>query len=275
MATAEYREARVRPQGPQAPKLRLGVAARVRILLRSSWLAVSTVALALLWFFGVPFARLLGRWRAWRSFVFRRWARACLFGSGARVTVRGTPPRAPGYLVTNHLSYVDIGVLAAHVDGVFLSMAELVRWPFLGFMARSFGTLFIERAKKRSLPAVKEALEAALARGELVIFFPEGTNSHGDRVHAFRPSLLDAAARADRPVSYATLRYATRWPNPPASQSVCWVHTPLVQHALQLLAMRGFDVELVFGAEPVRARDRKQLADALHARVSESFVPME
>ncbi|MFN0241511.1 MAG: lysophospholipid acyltransferase family protein [Planctomycetota bacterium] len=244
-------------------------------MLRLGWTLLWTLVLAILWFAGSPVARLFRRWRGWRSFVFRNWARACLRGIGAHVTVRGAPPRTAGYLVTNHLSYVDVIALAAHVDGVFLSMAEIARWPFLGRMARSFGTLFIERDKKRTLPDVIDALESALARGEIVIFFPEGTNTHGDAVHPFRPALFEPAASRDRAVAYATLRYATHPPDPPASRAVSWVDTPLFAHATQLLALRRIDVEIVFGAEPVRARNRKALADELRRRVASAFVPME
>ena len=60
----------------------------------------------------------------------RHWGRACLAVLGCRVTVRGAPAAAPCLLVSNHISYVDILVLAAYSPARFVSKAEIADWPW-------------------------------------------------------------------------------------------------------------------------------------------------
>lgn len=261
------------------PASRISRFVRTRRVLRVAWrlpaILVGTLLLAVLWFSTLPIAARSERRRsAWRGFVFRSWARWCLACSGVRITICGKPPTPPCFLVTNHVGYIDILMIAAHVDCVFLSMSEIGGWPFLGLMARSFGTLFIDRSKKRELPDVNRELRAVVERGEVLVLFPEGTNSHGDRVHPFRPSLLEAAVVGHHPVAFATLHYATAPADIPARDSVCFVDTTLPRHALRFLSLERVDATLSFGDVPVRGTDRKALALELERRVAARFTPM-
>ena len=90
-------------------------------------------------------ARALGpqRLAAWRSFCTRHWGRAMARVVGMRIRVEGAPGR--GFLVANHLSYMDIIVLGAVTGSGFVSKAEVAGWPGLGIAARSAGTLFPDR----------------------------------------------------------------------------------------------------------------------------------
>jgi 1-acyl-sn-glycerol-3-phosphate acyltransferase len=246
----------------------------LRVLWRLPAVLAGTAMLAVVWFARLPFAADAARRREWRGTVFRAWARWCLWCAGVRVEVSGSPPAAPCFLVANHCGYVDIGLLASQVNSVFLSSDDVERIPFVGWMARSFGTVFIDRGKKRDLPAVTRVLGDALDRGELVVLFPEGTNSRGDRVHRFHPSLLQIAVERGAPVGWATLRHATGPHDVPASRSVCWVDAPLWKHMLGFLALERVDSTLIFGSGTLRGTDRKSLARELEARVAAQFTPM-
>lgn len=240
-----------------------------------AFLLVGNAALALTWFVGRPLSSLSksGR-RTWRRVIFQSWARLSLACTGVRVSVHGSPPHEAGFLVSNHLSYLDIFVLGSRLDCVFVSALEVVNYPFFGPMARSLGTIFLDRAKKRDILGVNREMQSWLDKGYVVVLFPEGTSSCGDRVHAFRPSLLEPAAQAGRPVSFATLRYETEPPDTPASKSVCWVSTSFVAHALRLLRLKSVHATLTFGGELDCSADRKSLAEELRARVEKSFTPL-
>lgn len=248
----------------------------IRRIARAVLGLATTLALSALWFCGLPLTwGSLARRKRWRAFVFRAWARSALWSLSIRVQVRGTAPIGPCFLVANHLGYVDIWVIASQTNAMFVSMAELERWPLFGFMARQLGTIFIDRDKKRDIPAVNAQMDAAFEAGYVVVLFPEGRHSRGADVLPFRPSLLAPAAKSDRPIAWATLRYETGPNDPPASQSIPWVGVPLLGQALGLLALERIDAEISFGDEIVRGEDRKQLAEELHARISSAFRPLD
>jgi len=205
--------------------------------------------------------------RRWRRRLLQGWTRAAAAVLHLRIEVRGTPPRPPFLLVANHLSYLDVLVLASRVPGcLFVAKSEVRRWPLLGPICRGMGTLFVERGCRRHLPRLLAAIEEALARGEGVVFFPEGTSTAGDTVAAFRSPLLAVAARAGRPVHPAVLEYRE-------SAACWWGEMDLVPHLWDLLALPRIEAVLDLAGAPVVERDRKRLAERLHAAVLERFRP--
>ncbi len=54
---------------------------------------------------------------------------------------------------------------------------------------------------------MKDAIAAALRRGERVVVFPEGTTTDGTRVGQFYPALLQAAIDAGAPLQPVAIRY--------------------------------------------------------------------
>jgi len=219
--------------------------------------------------------RIAGRPRAagqWRARVFQLSTRTLSRVMGMQVAVTGEPPDAPFVLVSNHLSYVDVILIGSQVRCVFISKAEVQDWPLIGTIVRSVGTLFVDRDAKRNLPQVVRRMEDVLESGRGVVFFPEGTTGRGDQVAPFRPSLLEPAARSNRPVHYASLSYRTREKCPPADRAICWWgDMKFTSHILHLLALPGFDASLTFGTEPIREDDRKVLATRLHRAIEQQF----
>ena len=73
-----------------------------------------------------------------------RWSRRLLRVLAVRVAGLGLPPQC-GLLVSNHLGYLDVLVLAAVQPCVFVAKAEVRHWPVLGVLARLAGTRFVRR----------------------------------------------------------------------------------------------------------------------------------
>lgn len=262
---------------PPPDSYRAGAARRVlRRTVRLARGVASTVARSAWWAIGAPFHRAPEDAASWRVRCFRGWGRALCRIGRVRIEVVGEPPREPCVLVTNHVGYADILTLAAVVDGpAFVSMHEIRRWPLVGAMAARMGTIFIDRADKRAIPAVNAAIERALARGHVVVLFAEGANSDGSTVRPFRASLLDPAARLGAPCRAATMHYAVLPGDPPPSRSVCWYEEPIVRQALRFLALEDVRARIVFDDRALRGDDRKALANELHARVAARFEAME
>ncbi|MFL6231893.1 MAG: lysophospholipid acyltransferase family protein [Thermoanaerobaculia bacterium] len=198
--------------------------------------------------------------RRFRERLFRGTSRALLRLLRAEVRVSGPPPSPPFLLAANHLSYVDILVLASRFPMRFVAKTEVRRWPLLGPICRGFGTIFIDRSDRRDIPRVLAEIERALGRGDGVILFPQGTSSSGDSVLPFRSPLLALPARRGLPVHAAALRY-----DPP---SVCWWGgTPLGAHLLGLFRLERIEATVDFAPEPVVDGDRKRLAERLRETV--------
>ncbi len=178
------------------------------------------------------------------------------------------PPRAPFVLVSNHLSYVDILVLASQLDTVFVSKYEVADWPILGVLCRAMGTVFLNRESRRDLSRVLEEMNDHLEHDCGIVFFPEGTSTNGSHVLQFRPSLLEIAVRLKQPVAYASLRYVTPDGSSVANVVCWWGDAPFVKHFLRLISLPGFRAELLFGAQPISSSDRKVLAAELREAVA-------
>jgi 1-acyl-sn-glycerol-3-phosphate acyltransferase len=193
-----------------------------------------------------------------------------------RVTVLGAAPSAgPFILAANHLSYLDVIVLAALVPTVFVAKSEVRGWPIWGTLAWAVGTIFVDRASARDTQRVGGAIERELERGGGVTLFPEGTSTAGKDVAPFRSSLLDAAVRTGTPVHYVGLSYGTAPNDPPAHLSVCWWgDMEFAPHFGRLCGLERIDMRVHFGDQPLREADRKTLAAALHQAVTEHFTPV-
>ena len=123
--------------------------------------------------------------------------RVLLFAMGVRVHVRGARATdRPLVLVANHVSWLDIPVLAAVAPVRFVSKAEVGAWPIIGQLARLCRTVFIERGNHGTVGAKANEVVEALDAGDLVVIFPEGTTSDGNRVMAFKSGLLGAVRGA-------------------------------------------------------------------------------
>ncbi len=196
---------------------------------------------------------------------------------GAAQGMRGA---RPGVLVSNHASWLDIFALNAAGPVFFVAKSEVAAWPFIGWLARATGTLFIRR-DPRAARAQVAALGERLELGQRLLFFPEGTSSDGMRVLPFRSTLFDAILNhhmksgPDLFVHPVTLLWRA-----PAGQDArfygWWGDMDLAPHLLQVLARpRQGSVTLIAHA-PVRVADfadRKALARACERIVASGISP--
>lgn len=245
---------------------------RLRVLWRVVAVAVLTGGWSLAWLVGWPLALLARRGEDWRAFVFGSWARGMAHALGMRIERLGTPPAEPSLLVSNHLGYADIVLIASQMRCVFLSKAEVADWPVIGLLSRWMQTLFVDRGRRRDVTRVAREIRERLERGQSVVLFPEGTSTGGDAVLPFRSALLEPAALGGWPVRTAALRYETPCGSPPARDVVCWWgEASFAPHVLRLFALPSFRARIAFGNQPLRDPDRKALARRLHREVASRF----
>ena len=99
-------------------------------------------------------------------------------------------------MVANHVSWLDVVVLLAHLPARMLAKREVRGWPVVGRLAVAMGTVFIDRDRPRTLPARVAAVAGALRDGGVVVAFPEGTTWCGRTGGPLRPAVFQAAVEA-------------------------------------------------------------------------------
>ena len=138
----------------------------------------------------------------------RWWSAGLLHAMGLTLQVSGTPRPGATLIVANHISWLDIAAIhAAAPHARFVSKADVLSWPLLGWLIRNAGTLFIERERKRDALRVVHAVAASLQAGETVAVFPEGTTGTGPELLPFHANLLQAAVATATPVQPVLLRF--------------------------------------------------------------------
>jgi 1-acyl-sn-glycerol-3-phosphate acyltransferase len=136
------------------------------------------------------------------------WAAGLLRHMGLTVQVSGIPRPGAALIVANHVSWLDIAAIhAAAPHARFVSKADVLSWPLLGWLIKNAGTLFIERERKRDALRVVHAVAASLQAGETVAVFPEGTTGAGAELLPFHANLLQAAVSTATPVQPVVLRF--------------------------------------------------------------------
>lgn len=148
-----------------------------------------------------------------RDAAVRGWARGTLRALGIRLVVRGRPPRRRALLVANHVSWLDVLAVLAVAPARLLAKREVRAWPLVGRLAAAAGTIFVDRARPRELPATVGRVAAALRAGRRVAVFPEGTTWCGEAAgcrpgRGFRPAMFQAAVDAGVPVVPLRIGYA-------------------------------------------------------------------
>ena len=188
---------------------------------------------------------------------------------GIRLRHSGTPRPGATLLVANHVSWLDIAVIHAVVPQArFVSKADVLAWPLLGWLIQGAGTLFIERERKRDALRVLHQVADALKTGDTVAVFPEGTTSDGRTLLPFHANLLQAAIATGTPLQGAALRYsdaAQRFS--PAVEFLG--ETTMLQSVWRVLSAQGLSVQVdLLPPQGTRHADRRALAEHLRELIS-------
>lgn len=189
-----------------------------------------------------------------RSHWPRRFLAAAAWIIGARVTVAGSAPQPQSLVVANHVSWLDILVLGSATGCAFVSKDRLghrlVHW-----LADQNHTIYVNRSARREIGEQSAALTAAIERGAIVAFFPEGTTGPGDALLPFRPPLFAAAANGAPHFEVRPIAIGYR-----DAAEVSWFDEPGKDNILRILGRRGTIPVTVHILDPLPPGDRKQLA---------------
>ncbi|GAA3387856.1 lysophospholipid acyltransferase family protein [Streptomyces roseoviridis] len=203
---------------------------------------------------------------AGRLLLVRCWCRAVLraFGVRVRVTGRPAPEGGPLLVVANHVSWLDVPLVAAVLPGRMLAKREVRSWPLFGPLAALGGTLFIDRDRLRTLPATVAATARVLAAGGRVVVFPEGSTWCGRASGVFRPAAFQAALDTGSGVQPVRIDYR------PAGPAAFVGEDTLGASLWRIATARRLDAEIRI-LDPISSLhhpDRRSLARAAQSTVA-------
>jgi len=202
-----------------------------------------------------------------------------------RVVVDGAAPQGgPMLVLANHVSWLDIPVLASLRPLSFVAKSEVAGWPVIGLFAKLQRCVFLDRARRSATAQANAEIAQRLVQGEVVVLFPEGTSSDGNRVLPFRASLVGAARAtladssmqrvALQPLAIAYVRRnglsVTRHERP----AIAWYgDMDFVPHLIAFVRSGPLDAVVVWGKPiPFDAQsDRKRVTAQAEAAVRASL----
>jgi len=220
-----------------------------------------------------------------RRYAAKNLARYCrwyMVAFNLKVEVRGFEKLADDprhfMIIANHMSYLDVMVIASRLPSLFVTSVEIENTPLLGTVCRAGGSYFVERRNRTKLAQELDSLGQVLKDGVNLVIFPEGTSSDGEGVLPFKKSLFASAVRASTPVLPLCLRYlsANGKPLDPVTRdALCYYgEMTFFAHFFRFLKLRSARIELLV-LDPLDVSSescRKELADLAHARISQAFA---
>ncbi len=254
--------ARLSAAAGRPPKI--GAAGWTRITLRSGGLAMALL-------FCVPFHYL---WKSvkqpspWPRLFLRTAARI----SGARVKRMGKPLRRDVIFIANHVSWIDILVIAGASGSAFVAKDGIRTAPLVGWLASLNRTIFVVREDRAGVAAQIDRLREALAEIWSVTIFPEGTTTDGRSLLPFKSSLLKVLEPPPEGVMVQPLMldYGDVGPE------IAWIGVERGKHnALRVLARKGsfrVRVTCLEPFDPVRIAGRKAIASEARQRIGAALT---
>jgi 1-acyl-sn-glycerol-3-phosphate acyltransferase len=122
--------------------------------------------------------------------------------AGVTVEGRENAPPGPAYVfVSNHQSMVDIlAVFATDLDYKWVSKVENFYAPFIGWTMILNGYIPLKRGHLPSILRMFRRCERALAKGNSVFVFPEGTRSPDGNLQSFFRGAFVLSTRNKAPI---------------------------------------------------------------------------
>ena len=186
----------------------------------------------------------------------------------------------PFLLVSNHMGFVDIMMIASRFPALFVTSNEMRETPFLGLLTEMAGCIYVERRSRTKIMNEMKSLVDVLKKGFRVTLYPEATSTNGERVLPFKKTLMMAAGQAGVPIQPVVINFRKvngepfgyKW-----RDSLCWWgDITFAQSLWRALCLKSVEAEIEF-LEQIHSTpddDRGLIADRAHALISAKFSPV-
>jgi 1-acyl-sn-glycerol-3-phosphate acyltransferase len=180
-------------------------------------------------------------------------------------------------ILSNHLSYVDIFLIASFIPAVFVTSFDIKKFFLPGFVAQLGGSLFVERKSIAGLKREIWNVADTLKKGFHVVLFPETTSTNGERVLPFKSALIESVFEVRKPIIPLCLKYRRVNDEPVVFKNrnmVFWYgNMGFFPHLVKLMSLRSIQVELVV-LEKIEVKDhttRKEISEQAYQKISRCY----
>ena len=254
------------------------------------------IRMGLFWFMVViqtPIILLLPRGRA--SVAYMRvfmWFLQII--SSVRLRVHGKlVADRPLLVVSNHISVFEIAMFPVAFGGSMIAKKEVASWPIVGWVAKKFGVVFVDRNPSTAATALSTVQKTLSSIKYPLFVFPEGTTTNGSYVKPFKSALFNVIEGTDIPVQPVVVNYRFRngdviSPEDMANHYAYFSNAkmdmgPLAERErsafgqlYHVMMLGGMMIEFtVLPVPDLKGLNRKQIAEKVGNMVSEKYMELK
>ena len=214
--------------------------------------------------------------------------------AGIKIVVHGKlSDKRPLMVVANHISVFELATFPLAFRGSFIAKKEMEHWPLVGWVAKKFGVIFVDRRPSHARDALGVVQRAVQSVKYPMILFPEGTTTNGAYVKPFKSSLFNFVENSNVTVQPMAMHYRYKDGTPIDEQTLadnfayfdnkkmdmgplCKRERSAFGQVFHIMMLGGFTVEItLLPPPPLGGMDRKQIADVLQKIVSEKYMELK
>ncbi|MCL1786185.1 MAG: 1-acyl-sn-glycerol-3-phosphate acyltransferase [Alphaproteobacteria bacterium] len=229
----------------------------------------------------------------------RFYMRGTAFLIGIKIRVHGKlSDERPLMIVGNHISLFEFVSFPIAFGNSFFSKKEAADWPFIGWLMKKFGVVFIDRNPHTALATLAKVCDQMNRATWPMGIYPEGTTTNGAYVLPFKSAMFNFLERdghmcgatvqpvamfyrnrdgskisdTDLAEHYAYFANAKQTQGPKCSRE-----RGLISQMFHIFVLGGFMVEIHVLPPPPLAefKNRKELADVLGKIVGDEYMKLK
>lgn len=232
-----------------------------------------------------------GRTSVWYMRVFMWWLVKL---AGIKIRVHGTlSDKRPLLIISNHISIFELATFPLVFGGSFIAKKEMESWPLVGWVARKFGVVFVDRRPSHAMDALRVVQSQVQQVTYPMILFPEGTTTNGAYVKKFKSTLFNFVEDSNVTVQPIAMHYRFRNGDVISDDDManhygyfdnakidmgpkCERERSAFSQVFHIMVIGGFRVEItIMPPPPLGGMDRKQIAETLHEIVSNKYMELK
>ncbi len=213
---------------------------------------------------------------------------------GIKIIVHGELAKErPLIVVSNHISVFEIATFPFVFRGSFVAKKEMENWPLVGWVAKKFGVIFVDRRPSHARDALAVVQKAVQSVKYPMIVFPEGTTTNGAYVKPFKSTLFNFVENSNITVQPMAMHYRYKDGSVIDEQTMadhfayfdnkkmdmgpkCKRERSAFGQVFHIMMLGGFTVEItLLPPPPLAGLDRKEIADVLQKQVAEKYMELK